>query len=161
MSIMSIHFLLVSVCVLSLLTTARSFTIGLTQSRFSSIASSNIRHKTSLFSARPSFNENSMTVDELKSELEMRGVEFDDCISKNELVDRLIQSRVDGKAKVDILEKFNMLDESEVDLNAFDDKEIISQATSRDGNLVGGMYSCIIRSLISVVCCLLLHIHVF
>ena len=82
-----------------------------------------------------------MTVDELKSELEMRGVEFDDCISKNELVDRLIQSRVDGKAKVDILEKFNMLDESEVDLNAFDDKEIISQATSRDGNLVGGMYS--------------------
>jgi hypothetical protein len=48
-----------------------------------------------------------MSVDELKSELDMRGVKYDDCISKNELVDRLISTRLVGTANVDILEQFN------------------------------------------------------
>jgi hypothetical protein len=48
-----------------------------------------------------------MSVDELKSELDMRGVKYEDCISKNELVDRLISTRLVGTANVDILEQFN------------------------------------------------------
>ena len=91
-----------------------------------------------LYSESPSFSENNMSVDELKSELEMRGVEHDDCISKSELVDRLIQSRVDGKASPDLLKQLNSLDADEVSTEVFDDAEIMSQATSRDGNLPGG-----------------------
>ena len=91
-----------------------------------------------LCSESPSFSENNMSVDELKSELEMRGVVHDDCISKSELVDRLIQSRVDGKASPDLLKQLNSLDGDEVSAEMFDDAEIMSQATSRDGNLPGG-----------------------
>ena len=48
-----------------------------------------------------------MSIDELKAELELRGVDFKDCFSKSELVNRLIESRVAGKAIPDILDKFN------------------------------------------------------
>ena len=48
-----------------------------------------------------------MSIDELKAELELRGVDFKDCFSKSELVNRLIESRVVGKANPDILDKFN------------------------------------------------------
>lgn len=42
--------------------------------------------------------EESMSVDELKAELDLRGVDFTECISKQNLVDLLVQSRVVGKA---------------------------------------------------------------
>lgn len=48
-----------------------------------------------------------MSIDELKAELELRGVDFKDCFSKSELVNRLIESRVAGRANPDILDKFN------------------------------------------------------
>jgi hypothetical protein len=94
-----------------------------------------------MFSTPSNPGEYLMSVDELKSELEMRGVSYDDCISKNELLDRLIQSRADGKASPDILKQFNSLDENSVPPEAFDDEEIMSQAVAKDGSLPGGMKS--------------------
>jgi hypothetical protein len=91
-----------------------------------------------MFSTQSNPGEYLMSVDELKSELEMRGVSYDDCISKNELLDRLIQSRADGKASPDILKQFNSLDENSVPPEAFDDEEIMSQAVAKDGSLPGG-----------------------
>ena len=85
------------------------------------------------------FSENSMTVDELKAELELRGINYEDCISKNELVNRLITGRVSGKASKEILDKFNQLgDESDDTIlspEIFDDPEI----QAKDGNLPGGL----------------------
>ena len=52
-------------------------------------------------------SENLMSIDELKAELDLRGVDFTDCFSKSELVTRLIETRASGKANPDILDKFN------------------------------------------------------
>ena len=48
-----------------------------------------------------------MSIDELKAELDLREVDYKDCFSKSELVNRLIESRVSGKANPDILKQFN------------------------------------------------------
>lgn len=97
-----------------------------------------VQKSTRMFSTPANPGEYLMSVDELKSELEMRGVSYHDCISKNELLDRLIQSRADGKASPDILKQFNSLDENSVPPEAFDDEEIMSQAVAKDGSLPGG-----------------------
>ena len=123
-----------STIVMLLLASVQSFT----SRPFSKVSILRNQHGIRLYSESPTFSENNMSVDELKSELEMRGVEHDDCISKSELVDRLIQSRVDGKASPDLLKQLNSLDADEVSTEVFDDAEIMSQATSRDGNLPGG-----------------------
>lgn len=52
-------------------------------------------------------SENLMSIDELKAELDLREVDYKDCFSKSELVNRLIESRVSGKANPDILKQFN------------------------------------------------------
>eukprot|EP00596_Hydrurales_sp_CCMP1899_P010698 CAMPEP_0119036966 /NCGR_PEP_ID=MMETSP1177-20130426/5026_1 /TAXON_ID=2985 /ORGANISM="Ochromonas sp, Strain CCMP1899" /LENGTH=145 /DNA_ID=CAMNT_0006997557 /DNA_START=199 /DNA_END=636 /DNA_ORIENTATION=- len=90
-----------------------------------------------------------MSVDELKSELDMRGVKYEDCISKNELVDRLISTRLVGTANVDILEQFNSLDESEQISDILDDPDAIGQATSKDGSLPGGLDPAMMKVLAS------------
>jgi hypothetical protein len=104
-------------------------------SRFSNAA---IRQNMNLRSSPSELSEHNMSVDELKSELELRGVDYEDCISKNELAVRLIQSRVDGKASPDIVRQFNDLDQDIVSQDAFDDEDIMSRATSKDGSLPGG-----------------------
>lgn len=48
-----------------------------------------------------------MSIDELKAELDLRGVDYKDCFSKSELVARLIETRASGKADPSILENFN------------------------------------------------------
>ena len=123
-----------STIVMLLLASVQSFT----SRPFGKVSILRNQHGIRLYSESPTFSENNMSVDELKSELEMRGVVHDDCISKSELVDRLIQSRVDGKASPDLLKQLNSLDADEVSTEVFDDAEIMSQATSRDGNLPGG-----------------------
>jgi hypothetical protein len=107
----------------------------LSPSRFSNAA---IRQNMHLRSSPSELSEHNMSVDELKSELELRGVDYEDCISKNELAVRLIQSRVDGKASPDIVRQFNDLDQDIVSQDAFDDEDIMSRATSKDGSLPGG-----------------------
>lgn len=102
------------------------------------ISNAAIRRNMHLRSSPSDLSEHSMSVDELKSELELRGVDYEDCISKNELAVRLIQSRADGKASPDIVRQFNDLDQDSVSLDAFDDEDIMSRATSKDGSLPGG-----------------------
>ena len=85
--------------------------------------------------------ENQMTVDELKAELDMRGVNFDDCISKNELVDRLVATRVSGKANPDILKRYNNMQSDDPDAmspSVFDDQDIIGKVQAKDGSLPVG-----------------------
>lgn len=77
-----------------------------------------------------------MTLDELKSELDVRNVKYDDCFSKNELVQRLKDSRLSGKADPSIIDKFNTL---EVDNSILNDDEVMNQVKAQDGSLVGGL----------------------
>ena len=107
----------------------------LNPSRFNNAA---IRQNMYLRSSPSELSEHNMSVDELKSELELRGVDYEDCISKSELAVRLIQSRVDGKASPDIVRQFNDLDQDVVSQDAFDDEDIMSRATSKEGSLPGG-----------------------
>lgn len=77
-----------------------------------------------------------MTLDELKSELDVRNVKYDDCFSKSELVQRLKDSRLSGKADPSIIDKFNTL---EVDNSILNDDEVMNQVRAQDGSLVGGL----------------------
>jgi hypothetical protein len=48
-----------------------------------------------------------MRVSEIKGELELQGIGFDDCFDKESLVKRLKDARATGKADPSILEAFN------------------------------------------------------
>lgn len=48
-----------------------------------------------------------MKVSEIKAELKLRGVSFNDCFDKEALVARLQEARYSGKADPEILDKFN------------------------------------------------------
>ena len=71
----------------------------------------------------------------------MRGINFDDCISKNELVDRLVATRASGKANPDILKQFNNMqdDPDAMSSSVFDDQDIVGKVQSADGALPGGL----------------------
>ena len=81
--------------------------------------------------------ESSMTIDELKSELDIRGIDYSDCVSKGELLFRLQSARTLGKAKPEIVDQFNEF-EQELDVNVFDTEEV-KQVTAKDGSLPGGL----------------------
>jgi hypothetical protein len=48
-----------------------------------------------------------MSIDELKAELDLRGVDYQDCVSKTQLAQKLIETRALGKANPNIIDKFN------------------------------------------------------
>ncbi len=48
-----------------------------------------------------------MRVSEIKAELDMRSISYNDCFDKESLVERLKEARAMGKADPSILEKFN------------------------------------------------------
>ena len=82
-----------------------------------------------------------MSVDELKAEMDMRGVNYDDCISKNELVSRLVESRAKGKADPELLNKFNEMQVNQdnfVEVDSLDDA-YIDQALAGDNAMPGGI----------------------
>jgi hypothetical protein len=80
-----------------------------------------------------------MSVDEIKSELDMRGVDYSECVSKQELVKKLIETRVLGKANPDrVFEKFNEVKDLEVNPEVFD-SEMLKDSVASDGSLPGGM----------------------
>eukprot|EP01036_Dinobryon_divergens_P022051 gene22051-30285_t len=87
-----------------------------------------------------------MSIDELKAELELRGVDFKDCFSKSELVNRLIESRVAGKANPDILEKFNSVKDDVIDMNTID-SNVFDDISAQDGGLPGGLPKEMIKAL--------------
>ena len=96
--------------------------------------------------------ESAMSVDELKAELEMRGVNYDDCISKTELVSRLIESRATGKADTEILDDFatKLGTDEWVDLSGVEDEAMdamMDDASAGDATLPGGMDPQIMKAL--------------
>jgi len=80
-----------------------------------------------------------MTVDEIKSELELRGVDYSDCTSKTDLIMKLQKSRLEGKADpTKIFERFNEVKDVEVTPEMFD-SEFAQDAVAADGTLPGGI----------------------
>ena len=88
-----------------------------------------------------SFNsESEMTLDEIKAELDFRKVDYEDCISRGELVSRLIEVRATGRADPDIISKFNN-DFKDQDLRPEDfESELVNEVVAKDGSLPGGIY---------------------
>lgn len=82
-----------------------------------------------------------MRVSEIKAELKMRGVKFDDCFDKESLVLRLQDARSSGKADPSILSQFNKqkLEENVSGKKVEISDEAINSAVANDGTLPGGL----------------------
>lgn len=82
-----------------------------------------------------------MRVSEIKGELELRGIGFDDCFDKESLVKRLEDARATGKADPSILEEFNKkkLEENVTGKKVEIRDEDIQKAVANDGTLPGGL----------------------
>eukprot|EP00521_Asterionellopsis_glacialis_P000136 CAMPEP_0195252628 /NCGR_PEP_ID=MMETSP0706-20130129/3973_1 /TAXON_ID=33640 /ORGANISM="Asterionellopsis glacialis, Strain CCMP134" /LENGTH=214 /DNA_ID=CAMNT_0040304955 /DNA_START=54 /DNA_END=698 /DNA_ORIENTATION=+ len=82
-----------------------------------------------------------MRVAEIKAELSMRGIKFDDCFDKESMCERLEEARASGKADPKILDEFNKkkLEENfsgkKLELNDDDVEKVVAN----DGTLPGGM----------------------
>jgi hypothetical protein len=68
---------------------------------------------------------NDMTLDEIKAELDLRSVNYEDCFSKKELVAKLGSARRDGKAAPDIFNSFNEISNDDIIKNLDSDKGMI------------------------------------
>jgi hypothetical protein len=80
-----------------------------------------------------------MTVDEIKSELELRGVDYSECTSKTDLIMKLQKSRLEGKADPNkIFERFNELKDTQVTPEMFE-SDYVQDAVAADGTLPGGI----------------------
>lgn len=90
---------------------------------------------------------NKMSIDEIKSELDLRGVNYESCTTKSELVQLLVNSRVQGVADPSIIDQFNQ--NTKENVNADFNEEVISQATSKDGTLPGGLSPQIVKAMAS------------
>ena len=87
-------------------------------------------------------DETNLSADELKAELELRNVDYSNCISRNELVELLIETRMEGKADKEILDKFNEMDKdtsANVNKEETFSNENVDQVIGKDGNLPGGL----------------------
>jgi hypothetical protein len=91
-----------------------------------------VKSYTKLFSAQQP--ENLMTLDELKAELDLRQVDYSNCVTKQELVNSLIESRALGKAPVEIIDKFNAFGEEDIKPI---DTDVAKDVVSKDGALPG------------------------
>jgi hypothetical protein len=82
-----------------------------------------------------------MRVSEIKGELELQGICFDDCFDKESLVKRLKDARATGKADPSILEEFNKkkLEENVTGKKVKIRDEDIQKAVANDGTLPGGL----------------------
>ncbi len=82
-----------------------------------------------------------MRVSEIRSELEMRGIDYFDCFDKESLAERLIEARATGKANPEIIEKFN---KAKLEQTFREEKleikdEDLQKMTANDGTLPGGL----------------------
>ena len=68
---------------------------------------------------------NDMTLDEIKAELDLRSVNYDDCFSKKELVAKLGSARREGKGSPDIFNTFNEISNDEIIKNLESDKGML------------------------------------
>jgi hypothetical protein len=82
-----------------------------------------------------------MRVSEIKSELELRGVDYSDCFDKESLIQKLNDARATGKADPSILNEFNKrkLEENFQGQKLEVKDEDIQKAVAGDGTLPGGL----------------------
>lgn len=86
-----------------------------------------------------------MRVSEIKSELDLRKVPYNDCFDKESLVERLMEARARGAADTDILNSFTKTNlESQFDQDLADrlnnvDEGALKDVISSDGTLPGGL----------------------
>mmetsp|Transcript_3806 Transcript_3806/g.5721 ORF Transcript_3806/g.5721 Transcript_3806/m.5721 type:complete len:219 (+) Transcript_3806:100-756(+) len=92
-----------------------------------------------------------MRVSEIKSELDLRGVDYSDCFDKESLAKKLVGARASGKADPSIIDQFNKQRlEDNISGNELEiDDEILKKATGGDGTLPGGMPPEMLQQLMS------------
>jgi hypothetical protein len=93
--------------------------------------------------------ENSMTIDEVKSELELRGIDYSDCISKSDLVKKLKEARSQGKADPSIIKKFNSITDDSIPVDTLMNSDVMDDVVAKDGTLPGGLSPQLVRALSS------------
>lgn len=118
-------------------------------SRYLAACQTGIRRQFHIFSTNREESVNMMTVDEIKSELELRGVNYENCINKSQLAELLLTTRSKGKADPNIIDQFNN-NLSDKDLSSkFEDPDIMQQAISNDGTLPGGLSPQVVKAMTS------------
>lgn len=92
-----------------------------------------------------------MRVSEIKAELELRGVDWADCIDQDSLAKKLEEARATGKANPAVLDKFNKqrLEDNFNDKKLEIKDEELDQAIANDGTLPGGMDPDMFKTLMS------------
>ena len=115
------------------------------RTRLSQLQSSNTNNADSFFDDERVAE---MTLDEIKAELEVRAVNYDDCFSKRELVQKLGQARREGKATPDLFNQFNELSNDDV-IKSLEDKDKVEEVLSKDGRLPGGLAPEVMKELSS------------
>merc|ERR1740121_765597 len=93
-----------------------------------------------------------MRVSEIKSELNLRGVDYSDCFDKESLSKKLTDARINGKSDPSVLDKFNkQMLENNIKGKSLSDinDEDISTIVGGDGNLPGGMSPDKLKNLLS------------
>jgi ankyrin repeat protein len=91
----------------------------------------------------PFTSTNQMKVSEIKAELDLRQVDYDDCFDRESLADRLHEARAQGRADPNILDRFNKQNlEQQFDPDQkvhIGNPDLVDAAVANDGTLPGGM----------------------
>ena len=92
--------------------------------------------------------EAALSIDEIKGELELRGVDFTDCFTRTDLIMKLIASRATGKVAdaEGVLDQFNQMAQEGVDDDVFT-SEVVQDSVAGDGALPGGMDPAMVKML--------------
>lgn len=90
-----------------------------------------------------------MRVSEIKAELKLRAVNFDDCFDKDSLAHRLREARCTGKADPSILEDFKETQRLNKEDGISVSEEDMARVVGGDGTLPGGMPPDMLKSLTS------------
>ncbi|KAL9186981.1 hypothetical protein ACHAXT_010701 [Thalassiosira profunda] len=82
-----------------------------------------------------------MKISEIKSELDLRAVAYNDCFDREALEARLNEARASGKADPSLIDQFNRANlEANVKGESFEvSDEILEESVGGDGTLPGGM----------------------
>ena len=92
-----------------------------------------------------------MKISEIKSELDLRKVNYKDCFDRESLEKRLDEARASGKADPSIIDEFNKNNlEASVKGDSFEvSDEMIENSVGGDGTLPGGMPPEMLKSMMS------------
>mmetsp|Transcript_2855 Transcript_2855/g.3657 ORF Transcript_2855/g.3657 Transcript_2855/m.3657 type:complete len:212 (+) Transcript_2855:42-677(+) len=92
-----------------------------------------------------------MKISEIKSELDLRKVDYKDCFDRESLERRLDEARASGKADPSIIDEFNKRNlEANVKGESFEvSDEMIESSVGGDGTLPGGMPPDMLKTMMS------------